>query len=163
MKSLEVVSAVQPYGGSPAAPAFHNDGEIVHVGVSGLWAGSATVLAEPRSSGTSVRPADRAGRTVILRGAILDFDAGKKSMRVLQVGVGRQAVLTLHLLLVGGATGEVLAKYVVNSEVYRLPADSGAMVSKLSKGVGELVAGLIEKGSPAPAKVAVRAAEEERH
>ncbi|RMG51193.1 MAG: hypothetical protein D6723_11080 [Acidobacteria bacterium] len=83
-------------------------------------------------------------RRLILRSAIVDFHPGIQALRVLQIGVGREAVLTLHLWFVDGATGQVLGKYVVNSEVYRMPADSRAAVNKLARGVGQLVARLIE-------------------
>jgi hypothetical protein len=96
----------------------------------------------------SVSPTAAAPHAVILRGSIVDFDAGKQSLRVLQAGVGRQAMLTLHLSFIDGANGHVLGKYVINSEVYRLGGKSSAGVDKLSAGVARLVAKLVEKQGP---------------
>ncbi len=156
VKRLEVARSGQPDSWSGTGAPFHNDGEVIHVESEGLGLlpRSATVPPGPGSSRKSVRPADSAARTVILRGAIVDFDEGNQGMRLLQVGVGREGVLTLHLWLVDGATGRTLAKYIVNSEADRLKTDSGVMVARLSKGVGELVAGLLEKGNQEPAKAA---------
>lgn len=86
-------------------------------------------------------------RTVILHAAIVDFFPGKQSLRVLQIGVGRQAVLTLHMRFVDEATGRLIGRYVVNSEIYRLFEDSSALPDKLAGGIGELVSGLIDRGN----------------
>lgn len=108
---------------------------------------------QAQNNGTTGPPAATSAsdqRTVIFRGAIVDFDPGDQTRRILQVGVGRQAVMTLHLEFVDSATGEILGRYVINSEVYRLPSDGSATVGKLAKGIGDLVAGLLTQTPPVP-------------
>lgn len=96
------------------------------------------------SSQPQVTRAVSQSRAVILHGAIVDYHPGNQSLRVLQIGVGREAVLTLHLWFVDAATGKELGKYVLDSEVYRLGGDTKATIEKVSKGVGELVAKVVQ-------------------
>lgn len=96
------------------------------------------------NSAAGTGPSAAAPRTMILRVEIVDFNAGKQSLRLAQVGVARQAVLTVHLQFADAATGQLLAKYVVNSEIFRLGTNSDAAAVKLSAGIGKLVTRLIE-------------------
>lgn len=159
VKRLEVVRADHPDDERSEFILLSHDGQAsgaLHVGAAPLSFSPEAVAVPAPSERLGPRPitgAASAPRTVILRGTIVDFHPGYKALRVLQIGVGRQAVLTLHLRFVDSATGQELGKYVVNSEVYRMPSDSNAAVEKLSKGVGELVAKLVAKTSRPEPKV----------
>lgn len=86
--------------------------------------------------------------TLILKGIVVDFDQGSTSQRTLQVGVGRDPVLTLFLWFYDGAGGlRKLGKLIVNSSIYRLTSDSETAVEKLSEEVGLMVADLIRRKS----------------
>lgn len=109
--------------------------------------------ADPAASAIPLRQASVESPTAVLEAIIVDFDPGSQGQRVLQVGVGRQAVLTLHLWFLDGATGQLLGKYIINSEVYRLGSDPDAMVGKLSTGIGELLANVLAAHRPADVNV----------
>lgn len=95
------------------------------------------------ASAVTLRQASVESPAAVLEAVIVDFHPGSQAERVLQVGVGRQAVLTLHLWFLDGGTGQVLGKYIINSEVYRLGSDPDAMVGRLSTGIGKLMADVL--------------------
>lgn len=112
------------------------------------WSGSSLDVPVTPPVDGSRRPSEpgvASPATLILRGAIMDYDAGSQARRVLQIGIGRHAVLTLHLSFVDKETGQEVAKYVVNGEVYRVTENSEALPERLSKGIGALITEFVER------------------
>lgn len=111
------------------------------------WSGSSVGVPDtpPVDGSRPLEPGGSSPATMMLRGAIVDFREGNQGRRVLQIGVGRQAVLTLHLRFVDKETGQELAKYVVNGEVYRVTENSDALPERIAKGIGTLITELVER------------------